>query len=294
LANATPPKNPVETVPVKKLGAASTAAFALPFLIGLLWELKIQRVTDSSAVTKQFGLAPVVGEVARLPTGTHAGKTRRIFEESVDTLRSNLFHSLQTKNTRSIAVASSMTSEGKSSVASQLAISISKATGETVLLVDADLRCPDQHELFGLEMGPGLAGVLAGEVPFEQGIDTTLGHLVHVMPAGPLKSNPHRLINETSMREFVEKALETYSYVVFDTAPVLAAGETLAVVSVVESTLVCVMRDVSRMDNVGRAMRRIEASGANIAGTVFSGVTPSQYTYRYGDYHYSAIEHAAV
>ncbi|TWT54684.1 Tyrosine-protein kinase YwqD [Rubripirellula amarantea] len=288
LASATPPKNPTETIPVKQLGLASTVAFVAPFLLGLLLELRIQRVTDGNAVQKHFGMAPVVGEIARLPAGTHGGRARRVFEESVDTLRSNLFHSLATKNIRSIAVASSMTSEGKSSVASQLAISIAKATGETVLLVDADLRCPDQHSLFGLDIGPGLAGVLSGEVEFEQAIDSTLGHLIHVMPAGPLKANPHRLINQASMKKFLDQALESYSFVVFDTAPVLAAGETLAVVSVVESTLVCVMRDVSRLDNVGRAMRRIQASGASIAGTVFSGVTPRQYSYRYGDYHYSA------
>ena len=154
-------------------------------------------------------------------------------------------------------------------------------------------RCPDQHELFGLEMGPGLAGVLSGDVEFHDAVNTTLGKLVHVLPAGPLKSNPHRLINEESVRTFVAQALENYTYVIFDTAPVLAAGESLSIVSSVDATLFCVMRDVSRMENVSRGIRRVQASGATIAGTVFSGIAPRQYTYRYGDYHYSAVGHAA-
>ena len=287
LAPAVPPKSPVESVPTKKILAAAGVAFLFPFLLGVLWEFRVQRVTDSNALEKR-SLTAIVGEVARLPSGTKIGsRGRRIFEESVDTLRANLFLSLQTKDTRSIAVASSMSAEGKSSVASQLALSIAKASGQTVLLVDADLRCPDQHDIFGLEMGPGLSGVLEKTASFEDAIDQSLGSLVHVLPAGSLNCSPHRLVNEHSIKGFVDEALKNYSVVIFDTAPVLAAGETLAIASVVDTTLLCVMRDVSRMENVSRTTRRLEAAGANIAGTVFSGVTARQYAYRYGDYHYA-------
>ncbi len=287
LAPATPPRIPLESVPTKKLIAVSGGAFMIPFLIGLLWELRVQRLTDSAAVDRSQSLAPVVGEIAQLPVGARNGKGRRVFEESVDALRANLFLSLETKHTRSIAVVSSMSGEGKSSVASQLALSIAKATDQTVLLVDADLRYPDQHEIFGLEMGPGLSGVLANEATLDQAIDKSLGSLLHVLPAGRLDRSPHRLISESSMRDFVDRALDKYSFVVIDTAPVLSASESLAVASSVDSTLLCVMRDVSRMENVNRSMRRLEASGAAVAGTVFSGVTAGQYAYRYGSYHYA-------
>ncbi|MEM9586670.1 MAG: polysaccharide biosynthesis tyrosine autokinase [Planctomycetota bacterium] len=287
LARAVPPSAPVETVPTKKVIMAAGGAFVVPFLLGLLWEFRIQRLTDSAAVEKGTGLARVVGEVAKLPAGTKSGRSRRVFEESIDTLRANLFLSVDTKDTRSIAVCSSMSGEGKSSVASQLALSIAKATGQTVLLVDADMRCPDQHDIFGLDIGPGLSGVLSGKAKFEDAIDKSLGELVHVIPAGRLSCSPHRLINPSSMREFVDGALEQYSFVIVDTAPVLSAGESLAVASSVDATLMCVMRDVSRMDSVKRTTQRLEAAGANVAGTVFSGVTARQYAYRYGDYHYT-------
>ncbi len=293
LAEAVPPKNPEETVPTKKLTMAAGAAFAIPFLLGLLWEFRVQRLTDSVAVEKSPFLAPIVGEVARLPSGTRSGsRSRRIFEESVDTLRANLFLSADTKDARSIAVVSSMSAEGKSSVASQLAISVAKATGQTVLLVDADLRCPDQHDIFGLDLGPGLSGVLSNEVGFDEAIDKSLGDLVHVMPAGPLNCSPHRLMNQSAMKHFVEEALDRYHVVIFDTAPVLAAGETLTIASAVDVSLLCVMRDVSRIEHVSRTTRRLAAAGAKIGGTVFSGVTQRQYADRYGDYHYAtaAIE----
>ena len=252
LAIATPPNSPTSKMPVKNLAVASGACFILPFLIGFLWEFKVKRVVDSTALEKAGNLAPIVGEIARLPGGTRSDKSRRVFEESVDTLRANLFLSMDTRNTRSIAVTSSMSGEGKSSVASQLALSIAKATGDTVLLVDADLRCPDQHEVFGLEMGPGLCGVLSHESTLEEAVDTSLGDLIHVLPAGRATRSPHRLMSQSAMLSFVDQALEKYAVVVIDTAPVLAAGETLAVASSVDATLLCLMRDVSRMENVTR------------------------------------------
>ncbi|TWU29129.1 polysaccharide biosynthesis tyrosine autokinase [Novipirellula artificiosorum] len=283
LAAATPPRTPIESLPVKQMAVFGGGALMIPFLLGLLWELRVRRVTDSSMCTS----LAVVGEVSRLPSGPQSSRSRRVFEESIDSLRSNLFLSTEWKDTRTIAVVSSVSGEGKSSVASQLALSIAKATGNTVLLVDADLRCPDQHRLFGLEMGPGLSAVLSGKAKLSDATDKSLGDLVHLLPAGPLSSSPHRLINPDTMRAFISQALKQYKFVVVDTAPVLSAGESLAVAASVDSTLLCVMRDLSRVETVQLTTRRLQAAGATLTGTVFSGVTARQYAYRYGDYHYA-------
>lgn len=283
LTVATPPTSPVTELPVKKMGMAGSAAMMVPFVIGLMWELRVRRVTDSS----MCGELSVVGEIARLPSGPRSLKGRRIFEESIDSLRSNLFLSTRWKDTRSIAVVSSVSGEGKSSVASQLSLSIAKATGKTVLLVDADLRCPDQHRLFGLEMGPGLSAVLAGKASLKDAVNSRLGNLIHLLPAGHLSASPHRLMSPERLQAFMSEALNHYAFVVVDTAPVLSAGETLAIASTVESTLLCVMRDISRLDSIQQTTRRLEAAGASVIGTVFSGVTSRQYAYRYGDYQYA-------
>jgi capsular exopolysaccharide synthesis family protein len=287
LAVATPPKAPVENVPYKKLVVVAAAFFLAPFGLGLLFEFRAKRLTGTSSIEKHGLLAPVVGEVARLPSGSNSSRSRRVFEESVDTLRANLFLAKDSSQSKTFAIVSSMSGEGKSSVASQLAISIAKATGETVLLVDADLRCPDQHDIFGLEMNGGLVSVLAGNSPLQEVVNQSLGNLIHVIVAGKLTKSPHRLLSPDKVRQFIEEASKHYQYIVFDTAPILSAGETLAITSVVDSTLVCVMRDVSRIDAVTRTTRRLEASGARIAGTVFSGLSTREYAYRYGDYHYT-------
>ena len=287
LAAAVPAKVPVETMPVKKMFLASAGAFVLPFLIGLLWEMRIKRITNAANVENRTH-ARVVGEVAKFPTGVRSKRSRRVFEESIDSLRCNLFLSADCAGARSLAIASSMSGEGKSSVASQLAVSISRASGKKVLLVDADLRSPDQHEIFGLEMGPGLCKVLEGETHLSDAIDKSLGDYVHLLPAGRLSRSPHRLVSISAMRDIVDRALEDYEYVIIDTAPVLSAGETLSITAAVDVTLLCVMRDVSREDSISRTTKRLEASGAHVAGTVFSGVPSREYAYKYGDYEYVA------
>ncbi|TWU21233.1 Tyrosine-protein kinase ptk [Novipirellula galeiformis] len=293
MAAANTPTRPIEPMPTKNMVVVAAGAFAIPFLLGLLWEFRTQRISDATTLESK-DVAPVIGEVARLPSKIGVGKRQRVFEESIDTLRANLMLSRDTVGVRSITIASSMSGEGKSSVSSQLAISLAKACGKTVLLIDADLRSPDQHAIFGLEMGAGLSKVLSGEVDFDNAIDRSLGDLVHVMPAGQLDMSPHRLLNASALRDLLDRALEHYSYVVIDTAPVLAAGETLAIAAETDATLVCVMRDVSRSDTVVRSSRRLEAAGANVVGTVFSGVPYSNYAYRYGDYRYLTPKHDRV
>jgi capsular exopolysaccharide synthesis family protein len=208
-----------------------------------------------------------------------------LFEESVDALRANLLFKLD--GVRTIVVTSAMPSEGKSSVASQLAISLAKSSGQTVLLVDADLRSPDQHDLFGLSLEPGLTRLISGEVTLDEAIDRSLGELVHVIPAGRLACNPHNLLTKKNVQRLFEQLRERYAFIVVDTAPVLPAAESLSVTAAADATLLCAMRDVSRSDHVNRTRHRLEASGANIVGTVFSGVPSQEYAYRYGDYRYA-------
>ena len=290
LASATPPTMPNEQVPTKKLAMVAIAGFCLPFGLGLLWELHTKRITDSHHI-ESLPVPPVIGELARAPraSGARQSRGRRVFEESVDSLRANLALSKETCSARTFCIASSMSGEGKSTAASQLAISLAKSSGKTVLIIDADLRCPDQHDIFGLPLEPGLSDVVDENATLDEAINRELGDLIHILPAGRLKSSPHRIISTEAVQDLLDQCLEEYEYVIFDSAPVLAAGETLAIASVVDSTLVCVMRDVTRTDSVLRSTRRLEAAGANIVGTIFSGVTPSKYVYRYGDYKYSNL-----
>ncbi len=285
MAPASRPPWPIEEIPFKKIGMASVAGFFFPFALAVLLEFRLKRITSAKGLESNE-LAPVVGEIARVPGGSKSTRGHRLFEESVDALRANLLFKLE--GVRTIVVTSAMSAEGKSSVASQLAISLAKASETTVLLIDADLRSPDQHDLFGLDIGPGLCKLLGGKATLDACIDVSLGEFVHVLPAGKLDANPHNILTKKNVEKLFEQVTARYRYVVIDTAPVLPASETMAVAAAGDVTLLCAMRDVSRTDHVTRTHRRLAAAGANIVGTVFSGVPSHEYAYRYGDYRYAA------
>ncbi len=157
--------------------------FIVPFVLAVLWELKDLRVT-STQVLESGKSVPILGEVARLPSSNAVSKQQRVYEEeSVESVRANLMFSKNIGSMQTFVVASSMSGEGKSSLASHLALSLARATGESVLLVDADMRSPDQHHLFGIDLGKGLAAVLEGAVSLESAIDRSLGRSF-AYPAG--------------------------------------------------------------------------------------------------------------
>lgn len=107
-----------------------------------------------------------------------------------------------------------------------------------------------------------------------------------MLSAGRLDSNPHNLLTRSKFEDILEQVKGRYRYIIVDTAPVLPASETLAVTSACDATLLCAMRDVSLAEHVKRTFRRLEESGANVIGAVFSGVPARIYAARYGDYRY--------
>ena len=183
-----------------------------------------------------------------------------------------------------LAVASAVSREGKSSLAAQLAVSLANATGETTLLIDTDMRDPDLHEMFDLPLEPGLAEVLEHQVTLDDAIVTSWSRRVHILPAGRLMRSPHVLLGGGAFHALLDEARARYRYIVIDSPPVLAASEALVVAKAADGTLLCTMRDISRVGQVRQATERLRTAGARPLGAVFSGVPPTNYAYKYGSY----------
>ncbi len=264
---------------------AGGIAFLIPYLLALLIEFQAKRITNAESIDSNQ-LIPILGEIARIPRGRKRTSVHRMFEESIDAMRANLLFKME--NVRSIAVTSAISGEGKSNVAFHLAHSIARCTGANVLIIDADLRRPDQHDLFGLELGPGLCKLIMNEANLDECIENNEGELVHLLSAGRLDTNPHNLLSRSNFERVLKQVSSKYRYVVVDTAPVLPAAETLAVAAACDATLLCAMRDVSQLEHVKRTFRKLEETGSNVIGTVFSGVPNRVYAARYGDYSYAS------
>ncbi|GIW91308.1 MAG: hypothetical protein KatS3mg109_1740 [Pirellulaceae bacterium] len=206
-----------------------------------------------------------------------------MFEESIDQLRISLLLSENAKNKRVFAMVSAVSGEGKTSIASQLAVSVARTSHEPILLIDADMRAPSLHHVFHVENSPGLAEVLSGEATLDQAI-VRWDDYVHVLPAGHLAQNPNVLVTNERMRKLFDELKARYPYVIVDCPPLLAATEAYVMAREADGAMLCVMRDVSRSIQVRKAYERLCAVGADTVGLVLSGVPTYEYAYRYGGY----------
>jgi len=287
------PAAPAVAFPWKNLGMAVLPAFFFPFALAVFWERLVKRVGDSQTFERESSVA-VLGEITHLPARApvHAGASSRLgreiqlFEESIDSLRTSLCLSEDLSGLRVVAVASAANHEGKTSVAAQLAVSFARASGEPTLLIDGDMRSPDVHRVFQIPLEPGLSQVLSGKCGLEEAIVTSWSANVHLLPAGKLAGSPHKLLGNGAWKSLMAQIPSKYRYVVIDTPPVLAASEAMVLTKAADATLVCMMRDVSRLDQVRKTIERLAATGSRPVGTVLNGVTARYYASRYGGYAY--------
>ena len=294
LERAIAPKLPVEDLPYKQMGLAAIGGMVFPLLVGVLLELRSRKVDDASQLESRSQLA-VLGEIATIPVRTRgkggekvtATRELRLFEESVDSLSTTLILRETLKDSRVFCITSALSGEGKTSVACQLAVSISRATGKRILLIDGDMRSPDVHHVFGRKMSSGLVGYLSGLCDWREVVDREWSDKVHLLSAGHLKGSPHRLLSAGGLEKLIREAREEYDYIVMDTPPVLPASEALLFARVADTCLVCALRDKSRIEQLIQAYHRLDSAGAKVAGSVLSGVPSREYAKYYGEYYAS-------
>ncbi len=286
------PTEPVEKYPLKLLAITVLPALVLPLGLAFLWELRAQRVTTGDDVMNSSQY-PVIGEVASLPSVPRGrkgippvtAKRLRLFQESVDNV-SALLTIGQPQSSRVIALTSAASHEGKSTLASQMAISLARATHGRILLVDADLRSPTQHRLFDEPVQPGLSEIIEQQLDWRSAVRETRIDNLSLITAGKVKSNPRLCFSGGKWESLLKEWLTEYSHIIVDTPPVLATSESLMICRSCEGTMFCMLRDVSRADAVQRAQERLASAGVNILGSIMSGVPQGEYVNRYGTYGY--------
>jgi len=290
---ATPPEFPTEALPYKRMSVIGLAAFLAPFGLAVLVEL-IQRRVSNRRQLEVTSHMPVVAEVTAMPRITasrsmgrdFANRELHLFEESIDGLRTHLLLGPQADTMQTIAVTSAVSREGKTSVAIQLALSLARCGEAPTLLIDGDLRCPEIHRIFEMDLSPGLAELLQQTCSQRAAIETEFGPTLHLLSAGKLSAVPHKLLGSAEFPRLLADLKTRYRYIVLDTPPILSASEALMIARQADTSVVCARRDYSRLDQVAEAYSRLQSSGARVAGTVLNGIPPRAYAYRYGSYQY--------
>ncbi len=200
--------------------------------------------------------------------------------ENFKILRSQILFPKDGKKPRLIMVTSALPGEGKSFVAANLAASIALGFNEYVLLVDADLRRPNVHNMFGITGSRGLHEHLVEGVPLEDLlIKTNIGKL-SILASGTPAPNPAELLASQMMRNFLDEVKNRYDdrYVIVDATPAQVTAEANVLSKYVDGILFVIMAEKAPREAI---LKSIENVGKEkIIGIVFNGYNQSYRGYR--------------
>ena len=213
--------------------------------------------------------------------------------EGFRTLRAALALQPSADRMKVLSVTSTIPSEGKSLVASNLAIVIAQ-TGASTLLIDADLRRPSVHKAFQLQSPVGLAAYLQEETASaDEIVHATEVPNLDIVCCGAIPKSPSELIGSKKMSEFLNFARNRYDRVIVDCPPVSAVSDPLVISAKTDGILYVTKFNKIRRDHARKSIQRVENAGVHLTGVVvndidFEGKDSYYYSYYYYQNRYYA------
>lgn len=208
--------------------------------------------------------------------------------ESFRQLRTNLQFANVSGHAKSIVITSSLPGEGKSTTATNLAISLSQA-GQTVCLVDADLRRPMVDEYLGLERNAGLTTALVGSADVNDLLQQWGGDQLYVLTSGRIPPNPSELLGSKEMSDLIQGLEQAFDAVVIDAPPLLPVTDAAVLAQHVGGVVVVVRSQKLRQQDLAKSLDALRLVGANLLGVVLNGLpAKGSDSYSYGYYRHEA------
>jgi polysaccharide biosynthesis transport protein len=263
--------------------------------VGLSWrqEWKNQPLRSPEEISSLLDL-PVLGVIPamafRRQTPILRGRKVHLQPDSREAeafrmVRTTLFYQAPSAEVKTILITSPVLGEGKSTVISNLAISIAQA-GQTVVVVDADLRRPMQHVLFGIrDQTKGLASVLAGKLSLEQAIQRTNIENLSVLPCGPILDNPAELIGHESFTRIMRQLAERYDRVLVDSPPVAVVTDSQILATRCDTTVLVLRAHKSTRKVSLQAHNTLVNLDARILGVIINDLPLNGDQYGYSGYY---------
>jgi polysaccharide biosynthesis transport protein len=203
--------------------------------------------------------------------------------EDYRTIRTSIMLSSAGSPPKSIAFTSALPQDGKSVTVANMAVSFAQLN-EKVLVVDADMRKPQQHKIFQAKAGPGLSSYLTGKSGLNDCIHSTNVEGISLIPCGPVPPNPTELLNSKPMRQLMEDARNQFDMVLVDLLPVLAVVDPVVVCDLTEATILVVYPGKTKENAFASAVEELRKGKIKIIGTVFNGMRLDK-----DDYHYKSF-----
>jgi capsular exopolysaccharide synthesis family protein len=207
------------------------------------------------------------------------------FSEAFRSLRTNVLFSVNGGMINTLVVTSTAPGEGKTLIASNLAVGFALA-GQRVLLMDADMRRPRTHVVFAVPQEPGLSDLMIdqGRMVADVVRKSSVPNL-WVLPAGRLPPNPAELLSSRRFNKFLEKVQEQFDWVVVDSPPVMAVTDASILAHLASGVLFVTAADATNRPAAVRAMEQLAAAKARLIGAVLNRADVERNAYFYAPYY---------
>lgn len=239
----------------------------------------------------------------RVPDAYDLEKFKRpVIAEAFNQLRTSLLLSNAGGAPQTVLVTSGQPSEGKTITSLNLARSLAQL-GDRVLLIDADLRSPKMHFLFGLENNGGLSSLLTAKNWDDKTIAKTVYRNIDLnldlLTSGPQVPNPSNLFSSSEMRALIERFSSEYSHIIIDSPPILYFADSVILANTVDAVVIMARANVSSREILSKAKKVLLDVRANIVGIVMNDVPLGSFKYYNNTYYHqfdesTEIEHSSA
>lgn len=294
------------------------AAFFLSTLFGMGLALFLEYLDDTIRSTEEIENYLQLPALAAIPTidsmpkrrlllvGNNSGETeddksksellihtdsRSALAEAYRQLRTSILLSTAGHAPKSLLITSSLPAEGKTTTATNTAISLAQ-TGAKVLIIDADMRRPRLHSVFNISNAEGLSTILSSDLKEKEMLEVVQydeASKLHLLPSGPVPPNPAELIGSEQMSNFLKKMEGNFTHVVVDSPPIASFTDGVLIASMVDGVILVVHAGKSSRQVIRRSKQLLNEIGAKIFGVVLNNVNlRSQDNYYYYQSYYNS------
>lgn len=204
--------------------------------------------------------------------------------ECVRSVRTNLLFMTPDKPLRRLLVTSSSPQEGKTTVATNIAIAMAQS-GSRVLLVDSDMRRPRVHRAFGLPNDVGLSSAILQQTRLDEAVQQTVVPNLSVLACGPIPPNPSELLHTARFKQLVQEMEGRFDRVIFDSPPVAAVTDALVLAAEVDGVVLVIKSGRTPRELAVRTRHALDDVNARIFGVVLNDVDLERRGYGYYYYY---------
>lgn len=286
VSDALTPEAPIASKKPLIMAAAGVAGALLGVAVAFLIDIRDKKIKNTQEIEEMLpyplqGIVPDFKKItakkqllfpnnstANLPKFADIDISAQLLREAYNNIQINLKLLDNEAVNKVIAVTSSVSGEGKSSVSANLAMAKAQC-GQKVLIIDGDLRSPSQQDIWGVSNEIGLTEVLKQEVIWQQAIQNVMPNL-DIMASGPRVKNPVSLLDFSLLEALITSASCYYDLILFDAPPLVGLADTRILAMLVDGLLFVVRPGVANYTSIAEAKKLLTTF--NVLGVVANGV----------------------